>query len=214
MSELIGLIVGLILTLFIFSYVYGDNVLYRLAVHLLIGVSAGYATVVAVREVFIPIGQQIQADPTAPTNVLWFVPLGLVVLLALKWVRPIAWISNSAVAMLVGVGAAVALVGAITGTLLPQVLARSSSNGLLNLLGAFFTVCALLYFQFTGRANEDGENVEATWLKYLTQIGQAVLMITFGALFASLLSSSLVLLSERILFFIDGFSNIVGQFLS
>lgn len=213
MSELIGLVVGLLLTLFIFSYVYGDNVLYRLAVHILIGVSAGYATVVVVGEVFVPIGQQIQADPTAPTSILWFVPLGLVLLLALKWVRPVAWLGNSAVAMLVGVGAAVALVGAITGTLLPQILARPSSNSVLNLLGAFFTVCALLYFQFTGRVNKDGESVEATWLNYVTRIGQGVLMVTFGALFASLLSSSLVLLSERVLFFVDGFANVVGQFL-
>ena len=60
------------------------------------------------------------------------------------------------------------------------------------------TVCTLLTFQFTGKKNELGEWVRPFWQRGFVQIGQAVLMITFGALFAGLLSTSLVLLTERI----------------
>ena len=45
MNEFIGLIVGFILTLLVFSYLLGDNPLYRIAIHLLVGTSAAYAAV-------------------------------------------------------------------------------------------------------------------------------------------------------------------------
>ena len=40
MNESIGLILGFILTLCVYSYVLGDNPLFRVASHLLVGVSA------------------------------------------------------------------------------------------------------------------------------------------------------------------------------
>ena len=44
--EFISAFVGLILTLMIFSYLIGDNPLFRIAVYLFIGVSSGYAATV------------------------------------------------------------------------------------------------------------------------------------------------------------------------
>ena len=45
--DLAGTLVAAILTLFVFSYLLGDNVLYRFTEHLFVGAAVGYATVVA-----------------------------------------------------------------------------------------------------------------------------------------------------------------------
>ena len=52
--DLIAGWVSLVLTLLVFSYLLGDNFLYRIAMHVLVGVAAGYAAIVAVESVLIP----------------------------------------------------------------------------------------------------------------------------------------------------------------
>ncbi len=52
--DLIGGWVSLVLTLLVFSYLLGDNFLYRIAVHVLVGVAAGYTVIVALESVIVP----------------------------------------------------------------------------------------------------------------------------------------------------------------
>ena len=52
--EIISALVGLILTLMIFSYLIGDNPLFRIAVYLFICVSSGYAATVVWYSVLVP----------------------------------------------------------------------------------------------------------------------------------------------------------------
>lgn len=200
MSELAGLLTGLVLTLLIFSYVVGDNPLYRVAIHLLVGVSAAYAAVVITRQVVLPVLQNIGQNPADPDNLLWLAPLFLGALLILKWLPRFSWLGNSTVALLIGIGAAVALVGAVTGTLWPQVTAVDG--------GAFFpgqglvvaalTVCTLLVFQFTGKRDTAGQWRQAGWQRGLAAVGRVVMTMTFGVLFASVLNTSLILLASRL----------------
>ena len=44
-DALIGPIVAMLLTIMVLSYIIGDNILFRLAVHIFIGVASGYAAV-------------------------------------------------------------------------------------------------------------------------------------------------------------------------
>ncbi len=212
LPDVIGLAGGFLLTLFIYSYLLGDNALYRIAVHIMVGVTAGYAAVVAVLEVFVPLFQQLSADPTAPANVLWIIPLILALLLLLIWVRPVAWLANGAVGALVGVGAAVGLVGVITGTLLPQILNEPAGDPVLGLVAALFTVCALLYFQFTGPATTEGDLVQPGWRRVVNGVGQAVLMVTFGALFAGAINTGLILFIDRVVTYLNGFLEALSAF--
>jgi hypothetical protein len=39
--DTVGTIVAIVLTLFVFSYLLGDNILYRLAEHIFVGVAVG-----------------------------------------------------------------------------------------------------------------------------------------------------------------------------
>lgn len=212
MNELLPIVAGFLLTLFIYSYIVGDNPLYRIAVHLLVGVSAAYAAVIAVRTVFLPVINEIMAAPTEPTSLTWLVPLLLSILLLLKFIRPLAWVGNSSVGVLITAGAAVALVGVISGTLIPQLLQTGGANPVLGLVTALLTISVLLYFQFTGRADQDGEYSAPGWRRLIAGIGQATIMITFGALFAGAFSTSLALLVERISFYMTELAGVMGLF--
>lgn len=209
MNETIAILIGFILTLFIYSYVLGDNVLYRLAIYLLVGVSAAYAAVVVVTELFLPLFRRLSADPAAPENLLWLAPLALAFLLLLTWLRPVAWLGNSSVGALVGVGAAVALVGAVGGTLIPQVMS-GGDNALLGVAVALLTALTLLYFQFTGTADLEGVVLLPAWQRAVVSSGRVVLTITFAALFAGLLATSIALLSERVSYFVTWLLAIAG----
>ncbi|PIE79654.1 MAG: hypothetical protein CSA11_11105 [Chloroflexi bacterium] len=201
MNDTIGLIIGFTLTLMIFSYVIGDNPLFRLGVNILVGVSGGYAGIVVLNKVIWPVFDQWMAKPVSVNSLLWLVPILLALLLILQRLPRLAWLGDNALALLVGVGSAVALVGAITGTLLPQILNFGDNLDLSLLEGvvvAVLTVCTLLTFYFTGKETESGEWKRPLWLRSITPIGQTVLMITFGFLFATIISTSLVLLTQRI----------------
>ncbi len=197
-SDFIGLIVGFLLTLFIYSYIWGDNPLYRLAVHLLVGVSAAYAAVVVTRELLLPVYIQLRASPSGPELVVGLVPFVLGLLLVLKRLPRLAWMGTGTMALLVGVGAAVALMGAVTGTLIPQSTTVPHDNPFTALFIALLTAVTLLSFTFRTKPHPEGAWKRPWW----QQIGQGILMVTFGALFAGLLNTSFILLIERISFFV------------
>lgn len=201
MNELIGSIVAFVLTLAIYSYILGDNVFYRLAVHLLVGVSAGYALVVAVGQVLWPTVQLLRGDLIG--QALWFVPLVLGLLLLLSRFAPgLEWLGKWPLALMLGVGAVVSLLGAVGGTLVPQATAVGPTVPWLGnftlVLTAFLTICVLLYFRFNIGTEENPAAIPQ-WQQVLGGgIGRGVIMITLGALFAGILSSSLTILTESV----------------
>ena len=204
--ELIGILIGFTLTLFIYSYLFGDNPLYRLAVHVLVGVSAGYAAVFVVNQVILPIYAQVARDPISLPSLLWLIPTAMALLLIIKRL-PATWLGNIPIAYLIGVGAAVALLGAIQGTLLPQIFGiGQATTAVMGLITALFTAITLLSFQFTARKKEgDDENAEwnpPAWRRGVQFAGQVLLTIMFGALFTAVLTTSLTLFTERITYFI------------
>ena len=206
MTETTGLLIGFILTLLIYSYLLGDNPLYRIAAHLLIGVSAAYAAVVVFRQVLFPIYSHISMEPTSPENLIWFIPIFLALLLLLKRLPTISWLGNLSLALMVGVGAAVALTGAILGTLLPQVTAASPMNPIFpgqGIVTAVLTACTLATFQFTGKTDSNGTWTQPGWQRTFGILGRIVITITFGALFAGVLNTSLILLSDRLGLFLQ-----------
>jgi hypothetical protein len=121
--DLIWTIVGFLLTLMILSYIFGDNVLFRLATYLFVGVAAGYvALTVAVQvlgpKLFVPL-----ITGTFEQKMLTLVPLILGLLLLLKMFPRLARLGNISMAYLIGVSAAVMVGGVVVGSLIPQVVA-------------------------------------------------------------------------------------------
>jgi len=207
LGELVPMSVSFLLTLMVFSYILRDNPLFRLAIHLFIGVAAGYAGAVAWNGVIVPL--MIAPFFTAfgggglDTLFLALPPFLLGLLLLGKLSDRLAWLGNPTMAFLVGVGAATAIGGAVLGTLFPQIAA---SMNVLNLEGVFMllgTAVTLVYFQFSVRAEPDQTPRRSQALEIVGWGGQVFIAVTFGVIFAGVYSAALTALIERWSFIID-----------
>ncbi|HEX9331547.1 MAG TPA: hypothetical protein VF896_06650 [Anaerolineales bacterium] len=209
--EIISAFIGLILTLMIFSYLIGDNPLFRIAVYLFVGVSSGYAATVVVYDVLLP---KLSLFQTNDVNqlILAIIPLLFGVSLLAKLSPRISWIGNFAMAVLVGVGAATAIGGALLGTLTPQFRAsieafdvRSLGSGLqvvsklfegVVMLGG--TVFTLASFHFSAGRTADGTPKRNSVIEGIAWVGRIFIAITFGVLFAGVYMAALTAMIERL----------------
>jgi len=210
MTSETGTLVGFILTVLVYSFLVKDNPLYRLAIHLLVGVSAAYAAVIAVRHVILPALNRIASNPSSPEALLWLIPVLLALFLFLRRIPSVGWLGNGTMGLLVGIGAAVALTGAISGTLLPQVTMADEGRPIAGFFVAVLTVCTLFTFQFTGRLGPSGEWERPRWQNAGVFVGKTVLTVTFAVLFVSVFSTSLILLIERVNLYLDFFTGLLS----
>ena len=222
--DLLSGIFGLIFTLMVFSYLLDDNPLFRVAVYIFIGVSSGYAATVVCYQVLAP--KLLAPLRTGDPNQLVFtiIPLFLSISVLAKLTPRISWIGNFAMAVLVGVGAAAALGGAVLGTLIPQVQAamdafdfRSAAstsdaffgllNGIVMLVGTVFT---LGYFHFSAERAADGTPRRNRVFELIAWVGRIFIAITLGVLFAGVYMSALTAMIERLSFVINFFRQFIG----
>jgi hypothetical protein len=226
--DLAGVVLGFGLTLMVFSYLIGDNPLFRLAIHLFIGVAAGYAVIMAINTVILPRLLLPLLNGSREEQLLALVPLLLGWLLLTKISARLAPIGNASMAFLVGVAAAAAIGGAVTGTLFPQANASVNLfdfqarpvfdadiglrlvNGGIILVG---TVATLAYFHFGARSRASPPSLFHGWLEGIGQIGQLFIAITFGFIFAGVYSSALTALIERIFFLVDVVKTLLSSLL-
>jgi hypothetical protein len=196
----IGLWAGFVLTLMVFSYILGDNFLYRLAVYVFVGLAAGYIAIVTVESVLIPWFDTTIGSDDVGTYVIGMIPVLLGALLLLKTSSRLGRLGNLGIAVLIGVGTAVALVGALTGTLLPLAAATAAEGGgdLLNAVVIFVGVASsLIYFQYLARRRPDGEVRRRMAVQAISRVGQGFIVVTLGALYAAAILTSLTIFSDR-----------------
>ncbi|MGD8864944.1 MAG: hypothetical protein PVI81_05095, partial [Anaerolineales bacterium] len=111
--DFFGMIIAALLTIMVLSYMIGDNLLFRIAVYIFIGVASGYAGAIAWHNVIRPalIDPILQGGFSAlirPEAVgTYLLPLILSALLLMKLSPRTARFGTLSVAILVGVGAAV-----------------------------------------------------------------------------------------------------------
>ena len=206
--DLIAGVIAFLFTLMILSYLIGDNPLFRIAVYIFVGISAGYVGVVAFWQVIWP---DVVVPAMAGTNLqLLAVPVLLAGLLIMKAWPPFSRLGMPAMGLMVGTGAAVAIGGAVTGTLLPQVSATINAFGaqrvssLSALLDAVFilagVVTSLVYFHFGARASADGTVRRFSVVEVIAFVGSIFVAITLGVLFAGIYAAALTALIERLHF--------------
>jgi hypothetical protein len=204
--DLLGLLISAVLTLLVLLYAFGDNVFFRLALYMFVGVSAGYAGAVAIHDVLVPQFNSLEFSQMV-------VPLLVIGMLVVKLSPRTAVLGNPASAFLVGVGAAIAVGGAIQGTLIPQVEAagaffspaemqHASFGQTLNLLfqGVLIlvgTVTSLVSFHFTARWRPNEIPQRNRIIEWVARVGRIFVSITFGVIFAGIYSAALTALVER-----------------
>jgi hypothetical protein len=76
------------------------------------------------------------------------------------------------------------------------------------------SVAALFYFQFTGKAGASERWQPPLWRRAVNLVGQGVLIVTFGALFAGAFNTSVTLLVERISYYFVELGNLVSGLFS
>jgi hypothetical protein len=207
-EALIGGLVAVILTLLVFSRLLGDNPAFRVAQYLFVGVSLGYAFVVVYHQVLRPNALALLASSTDPTLLgLRLAPwlLGLLLLTRLTRRQNLSWLANLPLALLFGVGTALAIGGALVGTLTPQLLdtARPLAGDPMQVVGAVLLVLGVIltlcYFYFTVPRETAGGRVVAVG----AAMGRWLLMVAFGFFLAGSLLTYLTALNARLEFILS-----------
>jgi len=208
--DFVTVIVSFLFTLMVLSYLVGDNPFFRLAIYIFIDVSAGYAAAVAWHQVLWPRLFMPLIYGSTLERALALVPLLLGMLLLMKLSPRTARLGNPAMAFMVGAGAAVAVGGAVLGTLFPQAQASINffdlrSGGIVSerifegsivLVG---TLTTLVYFNFSAKVTPSGPR-GSRLVEVLSRIGQVFIAITFGVLFAGVYTAAMTALIERLSF--------------
>jgi hypothetical protein len=224
----------------VLSYLIGDNPLFKLAMHLLIGVAAGYVGAVAVHNVLIPgliepiLDAGLAGLVDSQLIVTVIIPLVLVILLFLKVAPSTARYGTVSMVLLVGVGAAVIVGGAITGTLVPltldsmeslnpnvvnQLTGESGIERLLNVIIVLTgTLTTLFYFRFTVRKTDaeapfaivGGVKIPGL-LTMFKGVGKGFIAVTFGVMYAGAVAATLIVLAERVQFIWDTVTGMIDS---
>lgn len=206
-ATIIGAWVATGLTLFIFSFLYKDNPLFKLAENLYVGVSVGYTIVktydtVIVHLIWKPIVE----------NQEWtlLIPVAIGLLMLTRYVPKAAWLSRYAFAFIVGVGAGLAIPRTVSSFILKQIEdtvrpllmlvpgdgvtfswnlmnPASSVNVIIVLIGVS---SVLFYFFFSVEHSGPGKMVARTGVMFL--------MIAFGAAFGYTVMARMSLLIGRL----------------
>jgi hypothetical protein len=192
------------LTLFIFTFLYEDNPLFKLAEHLYVGISVGYTIVKTYDTVLV----RLIYEPVTQGDLAPLFPLALGSLMLARYLPKIAWLSRIAFAFVVGVGSGLAIPRVVSSYILKQVedtirplvastqgnvsfiwdpmLPLSNLNAIIVLIGV---VSVLFYFFFS---------IEHTGpVRVAAQTGVIFLMIAFGAAFGYTVMARMSLLIGR-----------------
>jgi len=199
--QILGAWLSIFLTICIFSFLYGDNPIYKLAEHIFLGVSIGYGVVEIYYGNFKPnlINKLIIVDGDflggewSLYRVLLLVPLIMLVLLMMKFTKNYSWLARLPIAFVVAAYAGVKLTGEANARLMTQVAQSipdlgavyaehqiwtwdADGAGVFSALFLLLGLCAcLLHFYFS--APHKGP------MKYISRFGVLVLMLSFGASF-------------------------------
>ena len=211
--------ISFLLTVMVLTYLIGDNPAFRVAVYIFIGVSAGYAAAVAWHQVLYPRLVLPLLTGSLAERLLAVIPLLLGLLLLFKLSPRRASLGSPSMAFLVGVGAAVAVGGAVMGTIFPQTMASMNalnlssagqywlerlSEGVVMLIG---TITTLVYFHFGAKATTSGPN-RGKIIEGQGWVGQIFIAITFGLLFSGVFVAAMTALIERLNFIVTFLSTL------
>ncbi len=199
----LGVIVAAGLTLALYSFLYRDNPLFKLAEHVYVGIAAGYTF----GQIWYPtlygeiVGPLLGAGPDAKGMDWWLIaPTLLGILMLTRLSRRFGWLSRIAFAFVVGLGAGLTIPRIISANILAQVRPSLSpitwsteGLGLVVILAGVVSV--LIYFFFS---------VEHTGpVGAASRVGIWFLMVSFGASFGYTIMARLSLLIGRVGFLLE-----------
>lgn len=215
--------IGAFLTLMIFSFLWKDNVFYKFAEHLFVGVSAAYWMVVGVWTTILPnlvgrlwpslVKDIIPGAAEAEPQLDYLLPLVFGILLLTRLLPKIHFLSRWAMALVIGYAAGTNLtrylqsdfMSQISSTIVPVIVVDDGRlqwgqtiSHLILFVGVF---CGLVYFFFS----REHKGV----LKPASRIGIWILMITFGASFGYTVMARISLLTGRVQYLLGDWLGVI-----
>ena len=223
-SRTIGLWLAAMFTLFILSFLIGDNPAYKFAEAMVVGTSAGYVMVVGIWDVFVPdlLAQLFPAtikDWALPglvieplegwtyigNLILYIIPAIFIIMLLWQLMPSGGWISRWPIAFFIGITAGFRMIGAVEADLLAQIEAgiqplwQTNEEGLFDFWRSFkyvvIAVATLSAMVYFFFSIEHKGLVGKT-----ARVGIWFLMITFGASFGYTVMGRIALLASRMEF--------------
>lgn len=199
--------ISALLTLAVFSFLYGDNPIYKFAERLLVGLAVGYALVITWQQTII---DRLYTPLFIDGRLALIVALILGLLMFSRFKRSWAWLSGIPLAAMIGAGAGAALPAMLEARIFKQLSATvavfhnaDTSFELFSafvLLVGFITTLGYFYFakQRTGA------------LAISSKIGSYFLMIFFGATFGYTVMSRMSILIGRLDFLLRDWLGAIG----
>ncbi len=219
-TQIIGIWVAALLTLAIYSFLYGDNPAYKLGEHIFVGVSVAYGAVILWYEGLVPLlinplfRPHLVEDATGPKYSL-IIPMVLGLLILSRFVPRYDWLSRWPIAFVMGLGAGLSIPRSVEsyilrqmhGTMLPLLPPGANGGydfltGFGNLLLVVGVVCTLTYFYFSAR--HEG------LLGRASRVGIWFLMVAFGAGFGNTVMARISLLIGRVQFLLYDWLPTIG----
>ncbi|MGH8015754.1 MAG: hypothetical protein ACREBV_06145 [Candidatus Zixiibacteriota bacterium] len=201
-----GTIIAGVLTLAIFTFLYGDNPIYRMAESLLVGVSIGYVLVITWSNTIMDI---LYRPLVNDGNLLLLIPLIFGLFMFGRFHRSTTFLSRYSMAVLIGSGAGVAIpamLGARTLTQLSATIAMVRGDSWLMIFTAVVVIIGLLatlsYFYFSRE--------HKGLMGHSAKIGTYFLMIFFGTTFGYTVMSRMSTFIGRIEFLLSDFLHITN----
>ncbi len=210
--DTLGIWIAAFLTLCIYSFLYKDNILYKFAEHLLVGMAAGYGVAITFWQVIIPnlIDPLFNPEPYKSPDLWLILPFVFGLMLLTRFNSQIAWLSRWPLSFIIGTSSGVALIGIAQGDLVNQIHATATMsldpsgrvivaiNSLLILIGVIST---LIYFFFS----KEHKGV----LGFTAKIGIWFLMVSFGASFGYTVMARISLLIGRMQFLLGDWLHLI-----
>ncbi len=176
----------------IWSFLYKENPVYRVAEHIFVASTAGHALGMAVGNV----SRYAYKPLVEKGQISLLIPIALGLLLYTRFFTRLQWLSRWPVAFLVGVGTGQTIYTSLRTQVINQVLPAlvkfpgqtfgATVNSLVSLLGL---LAVLAYFLFTVKQTKS--------LQVASKMGRWLMMVTFGVSFGNVVAGRIsVLLGE------------------
>jgi uncharacterized membrane protein len=193
-----------------------DNPFYRFAQYLLVGVALGYTAAVLVNQTLVPpVTQAIAGQASTESLSVLAISAVLLLLLATRFGRQ-RWshLANLPLALLFGIGAAIALVGALRGTLVPQLLdtiaaRRFQTAALAEIVGTITLILALVVTLLSFRYTQRSETASRPSV-FLRAAGRGLILVAFGVFLASAVTSYITALVTQLQAIADWFTQLAS----
>ena len=214
--EVLGIWVAAFFTLCIYSFLYRDNPFYRFAEHLFVGLSVGYGIVFSIHQGLIPLAWVPFWEAITKREfmgLLRLIPIAIGLLFFSRVVPKYSWLIRYPIAILIGIGAGIAIPNVmearifrqVHGTLMPFGQIQAGSLGPFEIFGAILmivgVICTLTYFFFSieHRGVVGG----------ISKVGIIFLMVGFGSAFGNTVMGRVSLFIQRVDFLLSDWLRLI-----